>query len=148
MKTPNWNFEWEHWSGRVFLGWTSTKQGLMCLAQGHNTVPWVRLEPATPYSRVKHSATEPLRYLPEPWAQASQSEVLWCSDVRSSQSVIRYSTICFKQHLLNCWLVIHWTSQEWALRWYVLLQSCSNILIPTCSSLNTKSFFGSAVAQW
>ena len=27
------------------LGWTSTKQGLMCLAQGHNAVPPVRLEP-------------------------------------------------------------------------------------------------------
>ena len=27
----------------VFLGWTSTKQGLMCLAQGHNVVG---LEPA------------------------------------------------------------------------------------------------------
>ena len=26
-------------SGRVFLGWTSTKLGLMCLAQGHNAVP-------------------------------------------------------------------------------------------------------------
>ena len=25
-------------SGQVFLGWTSTKQGLMCLTQGHNTV--------------------------------------------------------------------------------------------------------------
>ena len=32
-------------SGRVFLGWTSTKQGLMCLAQGNNAVPPVRLEP-------------------------------------------------------------------------------------------------------
>ena len=46
--------------GRVFLGWTSTKLGLMCLAQGHNTVMPVRLEPAAPRSRVKHSTTEPL----------------------------------------------------------------------------------------
>ena len=38
-------------------GLTSTKQGLMCLAQGHNTVMLVRLEPATPRSRVKHSTT-------------------------------------------------------------------------------------------
>ena len=30
-------------SGWVFLGWTSTKQGSMCLAQGHNTVTLVRL---------------------------------------------------------------------------------------------------------
>ena len=47
--------------GRVFLGWTSTKLGLMCLAQGHNAVTPVRLEPAAPRSRVKHSTTEPLR---------------------------------------------------------------------------------------
>ena len=31
-------------SGRVVLGWTSTKQGLMWLAQGHNTVTPVMLE--------------------------------------------------------------------------------------------------------
>ena len=49
--------------GWVFLGWTSTKLGLMCLAQGHNTVTPVRLEPAAPRSRFKHSTTEPLRSL-------------------------------------------------------------------------------------
>ena len=32
-------------SGQVFLGWTSTKQLLMCLAQGHKAVMPVRLEP-------------------------------------------------------------------------------------------------------
>ena len=46
--------------GRVFLGWTSTKLGLICLAQGHNAVRPVRLEPAAPSSWVKHSTTEPL----------------------------------------------------------------------------------------
>ena len=30
----------------------------MCLAQGHNPVMPVRLEPTTPQSRVKHSTTE------------------------------------------------------------------------------------------
>ena len=30
----------------------------MCLAQGHKTVTPVRLEPAVPRSRVKHSTTE------------------------------------------------------------------------------------------
>ena len=50
-------------SGRVFLSWTSTKQGLMCLAQGHSTMTPLRLEPATPLYRVKHSTTEPLRSL-------------------------------------------------------------------------------------
>ena len=43
---------------QVFLGWTSTKQGLMCLAQGHNAVTLVRLEPAALQSWVKHSTTE------------------------------------------------------------------------------------------
>ena len=33
-------------SGRVYPGWTSTELGLMCLAQGHNAVTPVRLEPA------------------------------------------------------------------------------------------------------
>ena len=40
---------------RVFLGWTSTKLGLMCFAQRLNAVTSVRLEPAAPRSRVKHS---------------------------------------------------------------------------------------------
>ena len=35
----------------------------MCLAQGHNTVMPVRLKPAVPRSRVKHSTTGPLRSL-------------------------------------------------------------------------------------
>ena len=34
-------------SGRVSLGWTSTKQVLICLAQGNNTVTPVMLELAT-----------------------------------------------------------------------------------------------------
>ena len=33
----------------------------MCLAQVHKAVTPMRLEPATPRSRVKHSITEPLR---------------------------------------------------------------------------------------
>ena len=41
-----------------FLGWTSNKQRIMCLAQEHNTV---RLKPALPWSWVKHSTTESLR---------------------------------------------------------------------------------------
>ena len=46
--------------GLVFLGLTSSKLGSMCLAQGHNAVMRVRLEPVAPRSRVKHSTTEPL----------------------------------------------------------------------------------------
>ena len=47
-------------SVRVFLMHTSTKQELMCLAQGHNTLRPMRLESANPRSRVKHSTTEQL----------------------------------------------------------------------------------------
>ena len=50
-------------SGWVFLGWTSTKQGLMCLAQEHNTETQMRLEPITPRSSVMHPSTEPLHSL-------------------------------------------------------------------------------------
>ena len=32
----------------------------MCLAQGHNAVAPVRLEPVDPWSQVKHTTTEPL----------------------------------------------------------------------------------------
>ena len=32
----------------------------MCLAQGHNAVMLVRLEPTVPPSRIKHSTNEPL----------------------------------------------------------------------------------------
>ena len=35
-------------SGQVFLGLTSTKQRIKCLAQGHKAVPTVRLKPTTP----------------------------------------------------------------------------------------------------
>ena len=49
--------------GQVFLGWTSTKLGLMFLLKDHNAVKPVRLESAAPGSRVKHSTTEPLRSL-------------------------------------------------------------------------------------
>ena len=35
----------------------------MCLAQGHNAVTLVRLEPAAAWSRVKHSTSEPLHFL-------------------------------------------------------------------------------------
>ena len=49
--------------GQVFLGRTSTKHGLMCLAQGHNAVMPVRLKQGNTGPRVKHSTNEPLRSL-------------------------------------------------------------------------------------
>ena len=50
-------------SGRVFLGLTSTKQGLMYFAQGHNAVTSMMLEQTALWSPVKSSTTEPLRPL-------------------------------------------------------------------------------------
>ena len=44
-------------SGRVLLSLTSTKQGLMCLAQGHNAVTRLRLEPAALQYRAMHFTT-------------------------------------------------------------------------------------------
>ena len=49
--------------GRVFLGWTSTKLGLMCLLK--DTTQWRRWgsKPAAPRSPVKHPIIKPLRSL-------------------------------------------------------------------------------------
>ena len=52
--------------GRVFLGWTSSKLGLLCLA--HTAETPVRLKPAAPQSPVKHSTTEPLCSLRPTWS--------------------------------------------------------------------------------
>ena len=53
-------------SGPIFLGWTSIKQWIKCLSQGHNTVSLVRLKPAKPQSWVKHSTNEPPHSLAGP----------------------------------------------------------------------------------
>ena len=42
---------------------TLTKQGYMCLAQGHHVMTPVRLEPGAPRSQAKHSTTESLLFL-------------------------------------------------------------------------------------
>ena len=48
----------------------------MCLAQGHNPVAPVRLEPMAPQSWVKHSTTKPLRSLEKVYFENSQHEKL------------------------------------------------------------------------
>ena len=89
--------------GRVFLGWTTTRLGLMCLTQWHNIVTLVRLKPAAPRSRVKHSTTEPLRF-PIP---------LWFSDdylktlTKSQQPFLNYG----ENHLF--WFVLLWFLYDW-----------------------------------
>ena len=54
LRTSQQFFNWE--PGLVFLGRTSTKQGLMYFAKC-SAVKLVRLEPTTPRSRVKYWAT-------------------------------------------------------------------------------------------
>ena len=65
--------------GPVFLGGTSSKLGLMCLAQRHNAATPVRLEPAALRFRDKHSTTEQLCSLPliyiTGFIQASMSKI-------------------------------------------------------------------------
>ena len=50
-------------SGQIFLDWTSTKQGFMCLAQGHKAVMQVRLKHPTHWSSDVHSSTEPYQLM-------------------------------------------------------------------------------------
>ena len=44
--------------GQVFLGWTCTNRRIKCLAQGHDAVPPIQLEPTTHRSWFKHPTTE------------------------------------------------------------------------------------------
>ena len=57
----------------------------MCLAQGHNAVTPVRLEPAALRSRVKHSTTEPLRSLS--WHMPQQNSI------SSAAAILRHSSL-------------------------------------------------------
>ena len=66
----------------------------MCLAKDHNAVTPVRLEPAAPRSRVKHSTTEPLRSL--------NVKILFANKLRGD--LITFSTE--KYILLNFYLAI------------------------------------------
>ena len=50
--------------GTGLPGFNQYYASINVLAQGHNAVTPVRLEPAAPQSRVNHSYTEPLRSLP------------------------------------------------------------------------------------
>ena len=73
--------------GRVYLGWTSAKLGVMCLAQRHNAVTLVSLEPAVPRSWVKHSTTEPLH---QQITEEDPNLKLWnTTDIFIKMSIIR-----------------------------------------------------------
>ena len=47
----------------VIKSYDCTKQGLMCLSQGHSAVTPLRLKPAIPQSRDKLSSTDSLRFI-------------------------------------------------------------------------------------
>ena len=69
--------------------------GLMCLAQGHNAVNEVRLESATPQSRVKHCTTEPLPlYLSLlPWSLSGASSVCFVGRFLPSSALTLSATV-------------------------------------------------------
>ena len=52
------------YKGTGFPGLSQYKSRINVLAQGHNTVTPMRLKCAAPWSRDKHSTTEPLHSLP------------------------------------------------------------------------------------
>ena len=87
--------------GRVFLGWTSTKQGLMCFVQVHNAVTLVRLDPTALRSRVKCSTTEPLRSL---WVEQVLSIVQGSASSEPQTSTLSH---CAPQRakLFACWVL-------------------------------------------
>ena len=71
--TSQWTIFQLYWW--VFLGWTSTKLGLMYLAQGHNAVTLVWLEPVALQTPVKQSTTE-LPYQLRPLLAKSDNTIM------------------------------------------------------------------------
>ena len=74
-------------SGRVILSWTSTKQGFMCLAQGHNTeTPWgFNLQPLS------------LESTPLPLSHCAPHLVMICSPKSWTIYNLKLCTIFFKR---------------------------------------------------
>ena len=75
---------------------------LMCLAQRHNTV---RLEPAAPRSRVKHSFTEPLRPPPPNKKKRKKQVSMTWTDHRPTHGIARKRhrtiTATWQQNTIN-----------------------------------------------
>ena len=85
----------------VFPGWTSAKQGLMFLAQRHNAVPPVRLEPATLPPQVKYSTTDPTALLIHHfWKKKSGETLQWKVQVAFKSEVETFKNV---QILLVTW---------------------------------------------
>ena len=67
----------------------------MCLAQGHNAVTLVRLEPAAFRSRVKHSTPEPLRSLSGRMCICQERQLC----VKTSNCVKKALSVCHEREL-------------------------------------------------
>ena len=93
-------------SGMVFLGGTGTKQCLMCLAQGHNTVTPVRPKPSFHRSRAKHSTTESLRSQGEfGTVEHVKASSIFFTD-RSKAALFCGSFLLFMFHVCLCYAVL------------------------------------------
>ena len=82
--------------GWAFLGWTSTKLGLMCLAHGHKAVTPMRLKPAAPRSWVKHSTIEPMCYF-------IHGDVVWSKLLTDTRHQMDGWRLDILWSLKDCW---------------------------------------------
>ena len=118
-------------SGRVFLGWTSTKLGLMCLAQEHNAV--------TPQDPCPFSLKSSLYH----WATALPKELLvtdilihlkmqrdiWLDNVINLRQYILWYTVANPTSLRN--ITFHWLASEYiqlASSFMQLAYRCNKVL--------------------
>ena len=127
--------------GWVFLGWTSTKLGFMCLAQGHKAVMSVRLEPGPlglesstlPLSQctppffwlrvftfrttIAHDYNESSRYLLWHWSQRSRSNLfnIFLTSCLNTNSFILFMEGVHIQHndCLSCLYYKYIKSPKW-----------------------------------
>ena len=62
-------------SGWFFMGWSSSKQVLMCLGQTHNAVTQMGVYQGAPWYQVKHCTTKPLCTSLNAFGRSSPSDV-------------------------------------------------------------------------
>ena len=75
---------------KVFQSWVEPMQRIKCLAQGHNAMQPIRLEPATPRPQVKHSTTELFFMLILAFMPMSMIDSFW--QVRETLDLIAIAT--------------------------------------------------------
>ena len=95
-------------SGWFFMGWTSSKQVLMCLVQRHNAVTPMRVDQEAPWSWVKHCTSKPLCSLHENAFGCSFSSVdskrLAVSNWQNINNYVHVAWRC----LQSAWIVTVW----------------------------------------